>query len=232
MRLGIMQPYFFPYIGYWQLMNAVDKYVIYEDVNYINRGWINRNQILINGKGKMINLQLHNASQNKLINEVEVFNETIHREKLLKTLESCYKKAPYYSKAFHIIKDIILQDEKNLAKYLEYSIRKISEYLCMDTEIVVSSTLNKDNSLRGQQKIVEICKILSADEYINAIGGKDLYSYEVFEDNGMMLRFLHTDSIAYKQFHKAFVPNLSIIDVMMFNSQEEIIQMLEECKLF
>ena len=226
MKLGVMQPYFLPYIGYWQLMNAVDKYVIYDDVNFIKGGWINRNRILMNGEGKMINLQMHNASPNKLINEVEVLGNPIYNKKLLKTIESCYKKAPYYSNAFPVIESIITQDKGSLAKHLEYSIRQICAYLSIDTEIIVSSTINKNNDLRGQDKVIEICKVLGVDEYFNAIGGQELYSYEDFAAQKIKLSFLKTGMIEYQQFKSEFVSNLSIIDVMMFNSIEQIQDML------
>ncbi len=227
MKLGIMQPYFFPYIGYWQLMNVVDKYVIYDDVNFIKGGWINRNKILMNKKEKLINLQMHNASPNKLINEVEVLGDPVYNKKLLKTLEGCYKNATYYADAFPVIENVITQDEKNLANYLEFAIRKVCEYLSIDTELIVSSTINKNNDLRGQDKVIEICKLLGADEYFNAIGGQGLYSDEDFAAQGIQLKFLKTDTIMYQQFMNEFVPNLSIIDVMMFNSKEQVKKLLE-----
>ncbi|MBU3091654.1 WbqC family protein [Clostridium sp. CF011] len=231
MKVGIMQPYFLPYIGYWQLMNAVDKYVIYDDVNFIKGGWINRNKILMNGEGKMINLQMNGASPNKLINEVEVLGNPIQNKKLLKTIESCYKKAPYYSDAFSVIENIINQDESNLAKYLEFSIRQICEYLSIDTEIIVSSTINKNNDLKGQDKVIEICKVIGADEYYNAVGGQELYAYDDFADREIKLSFLKTGTVEYQQFNNEFVSNLSIIDVMMFNSRYQIKDMLETYEL-
>lgn len=231
MKLGIMQPYFFPYIGYWQLINATDKYVIYDDVNFIKGGWINRNRILMNGQGKMINLQMHGASSNKLINEIEVSGDAKHNKKLLKTIESCYKKAPYFSKALPVIENIIAQEEKNMARFLEYSIRQICKYLLIDTDLYVSSSINKNNDLKSQDKIIEICNILGADEYFNAIGGQELYSYEDFAYHGIKLKFLKTGKVEYQQFNKQFVPNLSIIDVMMFNSPVDIKEMLEHYEL-
>ena len=166
MKLGIMQPYFFPYIGYWQLINAVEKYVICDDVNFIKGGWINRNRILVNGENKFINLRMHNASQNKLINQIEVLGNSVYNRKLLKTLEIYYKKAPHYKDVFPIIESIIKLDEKNLARYLELSIRRICEYLSISTDFIISSTITKNKDLRCQDKIIEICKILGADEHI------------------------------------------------------------------
>lgn len=225
-----MQPYFFPYIGYWQLINSVDKYIIYDDVNYIKGGWINRNRILINDKPSFVNLKMNGASQNKLIKEVQVSNDNQWKNKLLKTIEHCYKKAPFFDRAFSIIEEIIHNDEEILSLYLENLIRKVAVYLEIETEIILSSTIKKDNDLKGQDKILHICKILGAKEYYNAIGGVGLYSPGEFEANGIKLRFLKTQAIEYKQFNK-FEPNLSIIDVMMFNSKEDIKKMLVKYSL-
>ena len=225
MKLGIMQPYFLPYIGYWQLINAVDKYVIYDDVNYINRGWINRNNILLNKQQFLFTLTLLGASQNKLINEITVCEE---QDKLIKTFETAYKKAPFFSEAFLVVKQIFEYNDKNLAKFIGNSIMRIADYLGLKTEFVYSSEIEKDCSLKGREKILSICKILRATEYFNAIGGKELYNQADFEANNIKLTFLKASQIEYKQFNNSFVPNLSILDVMMFNSVKEIGKMLEE----
>ena len=227
MKIGIMQPYFFPYIGYWQLINAVDKYVIYDDVNYIKGGWINRNRILINDKPSFINLKMNGSSPNKLIKEILVSNDNRWKNKLLKSIELSYRKAPFFEMSFPIIEEIINHDEVNLSLYLENLIKRIAEYLEMNTEFVLSSNIEKDNSLKGQDKVIEICKSLGAKEYYNAIGGVELYSAENFNSYGIELRFLRTEYIEYKQFKNDFSPYLSIIDVMMFNSKEEIMNILD-----
>lgn len=228
MTLAIMQPYLFPYIGYWQLINAVDTFVIYDDVNYINKGYINRNSILVNGKSQQFTLELIGASQNKLINEIEVGN---NREKLLKTIKQNYTKAPSFDKVYPIIENIINQNEKNLANFIGYSLEKISNYLEIDTKFVYSSNIKKDNTLKAQDKILEICNILKADKYINAIGGQELYNKEIFKENGIELNFLKTELVEYKQFKNDFVPYLSIIDILMFNSKDEIKNMLDRYEL-
>lgn len=229
MKVGIMQPYFFPYIGYWQLINAVDKYVIYDDVNYIKGGWINRNNILIQGDSKFVNLQIVKASPNKLINETKVLCNFKHNEKLLKTIKESYSKAPFFKETFSLVSSIINQNEDNLAKYLTFLIKNICGYLDVNTEILISSDITKRNDLKGQDNVIEICKNLHASKYINAIGGQNLYSYTEFRDNGIELKFLKTNNIKYVQFQKeGFIPNLSIIDIMMFNSPSEIRNMLNE----
>lgn len=228
MTLAIMQPYLFPYIGYWQLINAVDTFVIYDDVNFIKQGYINRNSILSNGKSQIITLELIGASSNKIINEIEVGN---NREKLLKTIKQNYTKAPCFDKVYPIIENIINQNEKNLAKFIGYSLERICEYLEVDTKFIYSSNIKKDNTLKAQDKVIDICKNLNAKKYINAIGGQELYSKEIFRKNDIELNFLKTELVEYKQFKNDFVPYLSIIDILMFNSKNEIKNMLDRYEL-
>ncbi len=228
MKAGIMQPYFFPYIGYWQLINAVDKYIIYDDVNYINRGWINRNRIIVDGQVKYFNLPLIGASQNKHINELKVSKNSGWILKKMKTIEYAYKKAPYFCEIFPLIKDILNCKNENLALYLENSFYLICNYLDIKTEFIISSSLDKDCNKRGQEKIISICDLLEITEYYNAIGGKELYSFSDFKERGITLKFLQTNEIEYKQFGKEFYPNLSILDVMMFNSKDRIKEMLND----
>lgn len=231
MKIGVMQPYFIPYIGYWQLMNYVDKYVIFDDVNYINRGWIDRNRILINKQVQYIGLPVVGKSQNKLINEINVDSDKKLIEKVIKTVELNYKKSIYFEDVFPLFCEIMRNDEKNLALFLKDSILQIANYLDITTVFILSSDIEKDNSLKGQDKILQICKKLNGTEYINAIGGQELYSKELFSDNGLKLSFLKTSSIEYNQTSSTFEPNLSIIDVLMNCSKEEIKEFLNKFEL-
>lgn len=232
MKLGIMQPYFIPYLGYFQLMDAVDKYVVYDDVNYINRGYINRNSILINGEAKRIVLPLKEASQNKLINEIELFNPEEEMKKLYRMFQFAYAKAPYCKQVLELLGEILFVKEKNLALFLFHSLKLISKYMDMKTELILSSSLEKDCSLKAEHKIYHICKIMKATQYYNPAGGTALYNKSEFEKRGMELLFLEKNKdITYKQYGNAFVDNLSIIDVMMFNSKEECQMLLQRFKL-
>jgi len=224
MTVGIMQPYFLPYIGYWQLINAVDKYVIYDDVQFIKGGWINRNYTLLNGQKHLVNLLLSAASPNKLINEVYVQES---QNKLIKTIETAYKKAPMFDEIFPMFVNIMEYPDKQLAKFLGNSIIEITGYLSIDTEIVYSSAIEKDNNLKSQEKVLHICNLLGADKYINAIGGAELYSKEDFIKTGIELSFLEAKIEPYKQFKNEFVPYLSILDVLMFNEISKIKSKLE-----
>ncbi len=230
MKIGIMQPYFFPYLGYWQLLGAVDRYVVYDDVTYIKGGWINRNNILLNGQAHLITLPLEQSSSFKNINEIDVTHNNKQREKILKTLEAAYKKAPFYNSIFSRISDIIL-NSKTISELNYRSIRYIKEYLGLSTEIILSSNLEKDNELKAQDKVISINKMLGSDTYYNAIGGMELYDKQSFANEGLKLFFLKMDNIEYKQFKNDFVPNLSIIDVLMFNSAEEVNDLLSMYKL-
>lgn len=227
MIIGIMQPYFIPYIGYWQLMNAVDKYIVHDDVNYIKGGWINRNQILVNGVPKYINILLADASSNKNINQTRILNDSKHVNSNLRMIELAYKKAPYFMRIFPLIEDILRCGEENIVAYLMNSFKIICAYLDIKTEIILSSEVDKDCSLRGQDRVLNICESFKADQYYNAIGGKELYSFRAFEERGIKLSFVQTDNIVYKQFKNEFRSNLSILDVMMFNSSTQIQEMLK-----
>ena len=207
MKLGIMQPYFFPYLGYWQLMNAVDKYVVYDDVNFIKGGRINRNAILLQGQPHNINLILQGASPNKHINQINVNTSPNTKRKLLCTIEQAYKKAPYYNDVMPLLNEIILQGEENLAKYLFNSFLIIGSYLGITTEIVLSSSIDKNNDLKKEEKIYHICDIFKADEYYNSINGRQLYNAEEFNKRGIILNFLVMKNIEYMQFNNDFVPS-------------------------
>ena len=231
MKIAIMQPYIFPYIGYFQLINAVDKFVIYDDVNYIKKGWINRNNFLSNGKIHRFTIPLVNASQNRLINDTKISKNEDWIADLLNTISNSYKKAPCFDLVFSLIKEILSKYDDNIAKYNSSALLDISKYLEIETEFLFSSELNKDNALKGSAKIVDICKILNATDYINPIGGLELYSKENFLMEKIELKFLKSNVIEYKQFEDEFIPWLSIIDVLMFNSKNEVKNLLNEYTL-
>ncbi len=230
MKLGIMQPYFLPYIGYFQLLNAVDKYVIYDNIQFTKKGWINRNRILQNGKDTLITIPVEKDSDYLNICQRSV-SSGFDRKKLLNQIKESYRKAPYFNEIMPLIEEIVNYNDNNLFNYIYHSIVKICDYLKIDTEFIISSTIDIDHSLKGQEKVIAICKALSATEYYNAIGGQELYSIIDFEKENIKLNFVSSNLVEYKQFSNEFVPWLSILDVMMFNSTEEISSMLNDYKL-
>jgi hypothetical protein len=231
MKIGIMQPYIFPYIGYFQLINAVDKFVIYDDVNFINKGWINRNRILNNGKDSLFSIPLKEASQNKLINEIEVNWDANWKSKFLKTLEQCYKKAPFYQEVLTIVEQTLYVDNEPISKVIEHNLRLICHYLDIKTEIVSSSANYQNMYLKAQERILDICLQEKATQYINPIGGLELYDKVFFEEKNIKMNFIKSNPVEYPQFKNEFVPWLSMIDVLMFNSNEKIKEFLNSYDL-
>ena len=228
MTIAIMQPYFMPYIGYWQLMAAVDKYVVYDDVNYIKGGWVSRNNILMDGQAHMFTITLNGASPNKHFNEIEVRDDF---KKFRKTLQSCYAKAPLYNEVMAELEKVFTYENRNLGAFLYHSYQVILDYLGIATKLILSSDIKKDNSLRAEEKVKHICHLMGADTYYNTIAGKDLYNAKDFALNGIELKFLQSHSHPYVQYKNEFVPNLSIIDVLMFNSKEETRKLLTDYTL-
>ncbi|MFV0330052.1 MAG: WbqC family protein [Dysgonomonas sp.] len=230
MILGIMQPYFMPYIGYFQLLNAVDKYVLYDDAQYTKKGWMNRNRILQNGKDILITIAVEKDSDYLDIRERFVAS-SFDKKKLLNQIRESYRKAPYFVVAMPLIEEIINYEDNNLFEYIYNSIKKICEYLGIDTEIVISSSLGIEHSLKGVDRVLSICNKMHSTDYYNAIGGKELYFPADFEKENINLRFVSSNPIVYKQFSNEFIPSLSIIDVIMFNSVDEIKVMLNNYTL-
>ena len=226
-----MQPYFFPYIGYFQLLNMVDKYVVFDTASFANKKWGIRNQILINGAPGYFRVKTLKASQNKQFNEIKVSNDIEEKERNIHALECSYGKAPHFSEVMPILEQFLLDDYDNLAEYNVASNKLVCNYLGIKTEILLFSELDCDKDLKRQYRIYDVCKVLGGNEYINSIGGTQLYDYEEFRENGIELAFLKADDIVYPQFGREFVPNLSIIDVMMFNSVPEIQDMLNRYTL-
>lgn len=231
MKIAIMQPYFFPYLGYWQMFFAVDKFVLLDDVNFIMRGYINRNSILMNGKAHLFSIPLDKPSQNKLIKDTKIKFAQKDRENFLKTITLAYKKAPFYDKFFPVFKDIVENVDDDLTNYIKYSFEQVKNYLGLDTEILISSQIEKDNTLHAQDGIIEINKRLGATQYINAIGGQELYNKSDFDNAGIKLNFIKMLPVEYKQFKGDFVSNLSFIDVLMFNDTETIKEYLSKYEL-
>lgn len=227
MIMGGNQPYFMPYIGYWQLINAVDVFIISDDYNYIERGWINRNRILENGQPRYYNIEINHASSTKKINELYL-SQQFDRKKKLMQIRTIYKKAPHFDAGYELMNRIINYQDLNLARFLENSIRQVCDYLEIKTEFVYSSSIPNNCNLKKEYRIYDQCKYVGANKYVNAIGGRKLYSYEQFRNQGIELGFIQSKNIEYKQLWYEFVPNLSIIDVIMYNSKEEIMQMLEQ----
>lgn len=216
MKLAIMQPYFFPYLGYWQLIHAVDRFVIYDDVNFIKNGWINRNRILVNGQPVWVTVPLRHASQNKRICDLELDVSGFRRERLLKTVTQAYRRTPCFDDAYPVIEAVVENPESRLASFLESAIRSICEWIGIGSELVSTSRSYENSQLQGAARILDICAKEKASMYVNAPGGTELYDAVAFRAQGTELRFIDSRPRPYLQRGTAeFVPHLSIIDAMM-----------------
>ncbi|MBI4383711.1 MAG: WbqC family protein [Nitrospinae bacterium] len=231
MKLAIVQPYFFPYIGYFQLIGAVDKFVVYDDVHFMKKRWINRNYILIAGQPSFIIVPLRKVSQNKLIKDVEIADESGWRAKMLRSVELAYKKAPYFNDGFAVVHDVVNKNESQISNLAAESLKAVARFLGIETEFVDTSTIYNNSHLRAQERILNICEVERASAYINPIGGIPLYSKEAFGDKNINLNFLKPAPPPYKQYAADFVPSLSIIDVLMFNPRDKIKEYLGHYEL-
>lgn len=221
MQVAIMQPYFLPYIGYFQLINAVDLFIVYDNIEYTKKGWITRNRILQNGKDALFSLPLRRDSDYLNVRDRQLAAD-FDRDKLLRKIKGAYRSAPYLAPTIAVIEQIINNKEVNLFHFLRDSIEKVCQRLEITTMIRTSSDLPIDQSLKNQDKVLALCDAAGATTYVNAIGGVNLYSADAFQARNIHLKFLRSKPLEYPQFDNAFVPWLSIIDVMMFNSPERI----------
>lgn len=216
-----MQPYFFPYIGYFQLIAAVDVFVVYDNIKYTKKGWINRNRMLQNGKDVTFSLPLKSDSDFLNVAEREL-SADFNRNKLLNQIKGAYQRAPHFERTFSLVEQVVRNEEVNLFRFIHHSIVRTCAHLGITTEIRTSSNIPIDHALHGQDKVLALCKALKANTYVNAIGGVDLYGKPAFQEQGIKLSFIKPKPYEYAQFGGVFVPWLSIIDVMMFNSPEKI----------
>lgn len=221
MRLAIMQPYFFPYIGYFQLIAAVDLFIVYDNIKYTKKGWINRNRMLKNGKDVMFSLPLKSDSDYLDVYERELA-ANFNCDKLLNQFKGGYQRAPYFAQTFELVEQIVRYEDGNLFRFLHHSIVKVCEHLGITTEIKISSDIAIDHDLKNQDKVLALCTAVGASTYVNAIGGIELYSKEFFREKGIDFKFIQSKLFEYVQFGDVFVPWLSIIDVMMFNTLDTI----------
>lgn len=228
MKLAVMQPYLLPYPGYFQLIHAVDGFVIFDDVNYIPRGWVNRNRLLNNGEAQRFTLEVAGGSQNALINQVRVGS---NRARLLKTVYHAYSKAPLFEQVYPLVENIFNQTETNLARFLAHGLRVVCDYLGLLPAWYLSSELAAETGLNGEDRILSICKQFGATHYVNLPGGRELYSTETFQDHGIKLGFIVSEHFTYRQFDKNFVDGLSIIDMLMFNDREQCRQLLARYRI-
>jgi hypothetical protein len=226
--IAMMQPYLFPYLGYFQMIAAADVFVLGDDLQYIRAGWVNRNRVLQNGAPRLLTFPLKKAGfelpivARQLVDPFE--NEA---SRLINLISQCYRKAPYFAQVMPLLERLIRFPQRNLALYIEHSIRELCAYLHIVTPILRGSDLCLDSCEDKQDRVANICLTFAATTFLNPIGGSELYNREYFARRGLLVRFFQMDAIVYRQFKHDFVPHLSIIDVLMFNCVEHVQEMLK-----
>lgn len=233
-RLAANQPYLFPYIGYFQLIRSVDVFVISDDLNYIRRGWITRNRILVSGEPRLFSVPIADASIFRKINDTRVSLDEYPRwhRRFFATVQRAYQRAPCYTAVKALLDGVFTESVSTIGELARSSVLTVCKYLDITTRIVETSTLYGLRDSCRDERIHGLCRREGADTYVNSIGGTKLYSKEEFAQKAISLKFLKSRDIVYGQFPKRpFVPSLSIIDVMMFNSVGDIQRMLDEYDL-
>ena len=224
-----MQPYFFPYLGYFQLINAADKFVIHDDVQYIKGGWINKNRILLNNSSYNIGIPIRKDSARKKINERHFIDDSAKfKIKLLRQIENAYKKAPFFEEIFPFVSRLLSFAESNVSKFNTWGLSELCGLLKITTPFYLSSEIDKQNDFSGEERVININQIMGSRVYINPAGGVKLYNKEYFLKTGVELKFLITENYYYKQFGIEFITDLSIIDILMFNSIESANKLLNK----
>jgi len=233
MRTAVMQPYLFPYIGYFQLIGAVDTFVFFDDVNFITRGYIHRNAIAINAKKSIFTVPLAGASQNLMINEVSIHEHEYGKwwRKFGKTLKQQYGSAPFFKETFEMLNEVFDTPSNSIATLAEKSVIAVSNRMGLSTKFIKSSSIDYKKTGSAQAKVLDLCAFLDADTYINPVGGVELYDAAGFSKNNLELLFIQSENIAYAQKSDKFVPALSIIDVLMYNEPERIADFLKQFEL-
>lgn len=233
MKVAIMQPYFVPYIGYFQMIHAVDVFVVYDNIEYTKKGWINRNRILKNGEPDVISLPLAKGSDYEHVVQRQLADSfhTKDKQKLHGRILELYRKAPFYNETAALLQGVFASTETNLFAFIHHSLVALCEHIGISTTIRISSTLDIDHQLRGEDKVIAICQAVKATQYINAIGGIELYSFDRFEREGFQLQFIQSTAKEYLQNCQAFVPWLSIIDVLMFCGKEQTMHQMNDYQL-
>jgi hypothetical protein len=220
-KAAIMQPYFWPYVGYFQLIEAVDLFIVYDNIEYTKKGWINRNRLCRNGEAAAFSLPLKKASDHLDVRERELAAD-FKPEKLLNQIKGAYQQAPYFAQTLPLIERVVRYQTSDLFRFLHHSICQTCRHMDIATEVRVSSSIPIDHGLKKQDKVLALCRAVGAGTYLNLIGGMDLYSREAFQAQGIDLQFIRTVPFEYPQFRRPFVPALSIIDVLMFNPIEAV----------
>jgi hypothetical protein len=227
---AVMQPYFFPYIGYFQLMSQCDTFVVFDDVQYVDHRWMNRNRILLNGKSAWLTYPVERGPLAGSIRDRLYVARDQDRLDVLNKLHEAYRRAPNYEPVRALVQSCLDFESRSVSAFNANLLEAVARAIGLRSTMKFASDFGIDPSLRGEDRVLAVCAALGAREYVNSIGGVSLYSSENFDRRGVTLRFLKGEAVQYRQFGAEFVPSLSIIDALMFTDESELADMLSRCR--
>lgn len=245
MKLAIMQPYFFPYIGYFQLIQAADKMILYDLVTYRKASWINRNRLIDRSKKAITSfgVPVQKFRFGTLVRDIRINQTTDWPAYIGRLIYYNYKKAPQFDTVYPLVKELLTFETDSIHEFNSNAIKQLASFINIDTEITHENThyikLEEELALMElhdlsnvkSRRIIEICRREGSPHYLNPSGGQALYQRSTFLDAQMGLSFVKSGEISYKQFIEPFTPNLSILDVLMHNSKEQVQQYINNYSL-
>jgi hypothetical protein len=230
MKIAIMQPYFLPYLGYYSLIKNVDRWIFNDEVQMINKGWVQRNRILKQyGGWSYIRVPLVKYKHTEIIKNVKIRNDENWQCKILAQIKHYKRNAPYFFEVIHFLEEVFDHNFETITSQNAFLIEKTCEYIGLDFKYEILSEMNLEigEVTESDEWSLKICQSLNHSHYINPIMGKQFYDTKKYDKAGIKINFLNWQCTPYNQFTESFVEGLSILDVMMFNTPEEILKMLD-----
>lgn len=232
MKLAIMQPYFFPYLGYFDLIHNVDLFIVYDTVQYIRRGWINRNRVFHqSGTGwQYITIPVEHAPQKTPICEIQTSQAQPWQGRIMGQLAHYKTRAAHADEVLDFVGGCLFSTERSIARLNVSTLEHCCRLLGVDFRYKYSSQLDVqlDPDRNAEDRILDLCTYLGATEYVNLPGGVNLYDQESFAKRGIRLTFRNLPALVYDTPEYSFEPNLSIIDLLMWNESQEIRKHLDD----
>ncbi len=232
MILASHQPYFFPYLGYFSLISAVDKFVFFDTSQYNRKSWMTRNRILKPNLNEFqyINVGVHHTMFQAKLPECKLNPNQFWKNKLIAQLEHYKKRALFFEETISILEKTFSNEEDTLVGFNMSSTIEITRLLKINTAIIRFSEFEHKIEKAAAAGFwgIEMCKVLGMDTYINAPDGEAFYPKEEYEKSGIKLGFIQHKLNPYFQSNENFLPALSIIDVLMFNGVKKTSEMVHD----
>jgi WbqC-like protein family len=230
LSVAVMQPYFFPYLGYFQLVAHVDVFVVYDDTQYVKQSWINRNRILEHGAATYLTLPVASRSHRDLICEKPLHEPCRHQRKLLTRIRHAYHAAPHLESVVAFLEPLFPGHDETIASFNVRALRALQEFLGVRTRLLLASERAYPRFRTAQERIIRICLEEGAARYVNPIRARSLglYDQAAFTTAGLELSYLSTEAdTRYDQNGGPFISDLSVIDILMFNSPAQTRELLD-----